>query len=125
VNRNIGISAAALGATAVLFGAFGAHMLRGSLDERSLLIWHTSVDYQFWHALAVLAIAGFAPAAEKWWSRAAWILVAGVVVFCASLYALALGAPVWIGAVTPFGGLLLIVGWIFSGIAFWCSASSK
>ena len=123
--RKVGIAAAALGATAVLLGAFGAHMLRGSLDERSLLIWHTSVDYQFWHALAVFAISGFASPLEKWWPRAAWTLVLGVVVFCVSLYALALGAPVWIGVITPFGGLLLIAGWTLAGAAFWCSASSK
>jgi uncharacterized membrane protein YgdD (TMEM256/DUF423 family) len=83
------------------------------------------VDYQFGHALAVLAIAGFAPAAEKWWPRAAWTIISGTVLFCASLYALALGAPVWIGAVTPFGGLLLIAGWALAGVAFWCSASRK
>ncbi|MEP6485203.1 MAG: DUF423 domain-containing protein [Rudaea sp.] len=123
--RTIGIAAAALGATAVLFGAFGAHMLRGYLDEHALLIWHTSVDYQIWHALAVLAIAGIARADEKWWARSAWTLIVGIVLFCSSLYALALGAQTWIGVITPFGGLLLIAGWTLAGVAFWCSASSK
>ena len=44
---------------------------------------------------------------------------------CLIIYALALGAPSWIGAVTPFGGVLLVVGWMFAGVAFWCSASNK
>ena len=123
--RNAGIAATALGATAVLLGAFGAHALRGRLDDTALSVWHTAVDYQFWHALAVLAIAGFAPASDQRFIRAAWIMTAGVVMFCASLYALALGAPMWIGAITPFGGVILVTGWLVAGIAFWCAASSK
>jgi uncharacterized membrane protein YgdD (TMEM256/DUF423 family) len=125
VNRALGIAAAALGATAVALGAFGAHALRSLLDDNALSIWHTAVDYQFWHALAVLAIAGFAPRSERWWPRAGWTMVAGCAIFVVSLYALVLGAPRWIGAVTPLGGILLIAGWIASGIAFWCTASSK
>ena len=125
MNRALGIAATTLGATAVALGAFGAHALRGSLDADAMSIWHTAVDYQFWHALAVFAIAGFAPRGGKWWKGAAWTMVAGCVVFALTLYALALGAPRWIGAVTPFGGLFLIVGWIMAGTAFWCSASSK
>jgi uncharacterized membrane protein YgdD (TMEM256/DUF423 family) len=125
VIRNIGITAAALGAAAVLLGAFGAHALRGHLDENALSIWHTAVEYQFWHVVALLAIAGFAPPNDAAWSRAGWILIAGIILFCSSLYALALGAPSWIGAVTPFGGVLLVIGWIFAGVAFWCSASNK
>lgn len=123
--RKIGITAAALGAAAVLLGAFGAHALRGHLDENALSIWRTAVEYQFWHVLALLAIAGFASPDDSRWSRASWIMVAGMILFCASLYALALGAPSWIGAVTPFGGVLLVVGWMFAGVAFWCSASNK
>jgi uncharacterized membrane protein YgdD (TMEM256/DUF423 family) len=125
VIRKVGITAAALGAAAVLFGAFGAHALRGRLDENALSIWRTAVDFQFWHALALLAIAGFTPSDDRHWSRACGIMIAGTLVFCASLYALALGAPSWIGVVTPLGGVLLVTGWVVAGVAFWCSASSK
>ena len=125
MNRALGIAAAALGASAVALGAFGAHALRGKISDDMLAVWRTADDYQFWHALAALAIAGFAPRIEKWWARAGWTMVVGCVIFAVSLYALALGAPRWIGAVTPFGGLLLIAGWILAGVAFWCSASSK
>jgi uncharacterized membrane protein YgdD (TMEM256/DUF423 family) len=122
--RTTGMAAAALGAAAVLLGAFGAHALRGHLDENALSIWNTAMEFQFWHALAVFAVAGFASADPRW-PRASWIMIAGTLVFCASLYALALGAPNWVGAFTPFGGVMLVIGWIVAGIAFWCSASNK
>ncbi len=125
MNRALGMAAAALGASAVALGAFGAHALRGELGENALAIWHTANEYQFWHALAVFAIAGFAPRGERCWPRAGWTMVAGCVIFAVTLYALALGTSGWIGAVTPLGGLLLIAGWILAGVAFWCSASSK
>lgn len=124
MNRGIGIAAAAIGAAAVAFGAFGAHALRGSLDAASLQVWHTAVDYQFWHALALLAVAGFAPAqGARWWRASGIAFVAGVALFCGSLYALALGAPHWLGALTPLGGLCLISGWLLLAPAVWCAAT--
>lgn len=122
--RNFGIAASLLGVGAVAFGAFGAHGLRNDLDAASLQIWHTAVEYQFWHALALLAIAGFAPA-NKTWRFAAGAFLSGCVLFCASLYALALGSAHWIGIVTPFGGIALILGWCAAAIGFWRSAEEK
>ena len=117
--RAFGIAAAALGAAAVMLGAFGAHALRSQLDAASLQVWHTGVDYQFWHALALLATAVCAPARDQSCWRAACIAFAGgSIAFSGSLYALALGAPAWIGAITPFGGLALIAGWILLAVAF-------
>ncbi|ULU27799.1 DUF423 domain-containing protein [Dyella terrae] len=102
------------GASAVVLGAFGAHALRDVLDARGTELWHTAVSYHFWHALAL----AFAVMATK--GRAARVAliayVIGIVVFCGSLYALALGAPRWFGAITPVGGLAFIVGWIALGI---------
>jgi len=124
VIRSLGIAAAALGAAAVALGAFGAHALRGHLDETSLQVWHTAVDYQFWHALALLAIAGFAPAhGARRWRASGNTFIAGVTLFCGSLYALALGAPHWIGAITPLGGIGLISGWLLLASAVWCAAA--
>jgi uncharacterized membrane protein YgdD (TMEM256/DUF423 family) len=120
MNRSPAIIAAALGALAVVLGAFGAHALRGQLDVASLQLWHTADDYQFWHALALLGLA-CAPA-SRWRLAGTIAFGAGVVLFCGSLYALALGAPRWIGAVTPAGGLALIAGWVSLGGAFWRSA---
>jgi uncharacterized membrane protein YgdD (TMEM256/DUF423 family) len=105
--------AAMLGALAVALGAFGAHALRGMLDERALATWRTAVDYQFWHALALLGVGALARnGASRSLRIAAIAFVVGVIVFCASLYALALGAPRIVGAITPFGGVALIAGWI-------------
>jgi uncharacterized membrane protein YgdD (TMEM256/DUF423 family) len=120
MNRSPVIIAAVVGAFAVILGAFGAHALRGQLDAAALQIWHTAVDYQFWHALALLGLAS-APA-SRWRLAGSIAFGAGVFLFCGSLYALALGAPHWIGAVTPVGGLALIAGWVSLGGAFWRSA---
>ncbi len=125
MNRSLGIVAASYGAVAVALGAFAAHALRGHIDEASLQIWHTAVDYQFWHCLALLAVAGFAPATRaRWWRAAGIAFVAGILVFCGSLYAIALGAPHWTGIATPFGGAALIAGWVLLGVAL-CNAAEK
>ncbi|MDR3385666.1 MAG: DUF423 domain-containing protein [Rudaea sp.] len=123
--RGFGITAACLGAAAVAFGAFGAHALRGHVDDAALQVWHTAVEYQFWHALALLAVAGFAPASgARWWRTGGIAFIAGTAMFSGSLYALALGAPRWIGVITPFGGVALIGGWIGLGIAL-CNAADE
>lgn len=108
------IAASVLGATAVVLGAFGAHALRGTLDERALATWHTAVEYQFWHALALLATAVLMRTAtrQRWLRVAAVAFVAGCMLFSGSLYALALGAPHAFGAVTPLGGAAFIAGWL-------------
>jgi len=126
MHRGIGIAAAALGATAVVLGAFGAHGLQSRLDAAALHVWQTAVEYQFWHALALLAVATLAPAkTARGWRASAVALLIGAFLFCGSLYALALGAPRWFGAVAPVGGASLIAGWVLLGTAFWCSAASK
>lgn len=102
------------GASAVALGAFGAHALRGVLDARGAELWHTAVSYHFWHALAlVLAASAAAGRARR---IALWAFALGMVVFCGSLYALALGAPRWFGAITPLGGVAFIVGWLALGV---------
>lgn len=103
------------GASAVLLGAFGAHALRDVLDARGSELWHTAVSYHFWHALA-LALTGVA--AQGRMRRVGIVaFLLGIVVFCGSLYALALGAPRWVGAITPLGGVAFMVGWMALGTA--------
>jgi uncharacterized membrane protein YgdD (TMEM256/DUF423 family) len=71
------------------------------------------VQYHFWHALGVLAVALAASQLPGSWIRAAgWLLVAGTALFSGSLYALALGAPRSLAAAAPAGGALLVAGWI-------------
>jgi uncharacterized membrane protein YgdD (TMEM256/DUF423 family) len=114
------IAAALAGATAVALGAFGAHALRGVLDEHALVIWHTAVDYQFWHALALVGVAVLARDRATLALRCAAIaFVAGVVLFCGSLYALAFGAPHFVGAITPLGGIAFIAGWLALAVHAW------
>lgn len=110
----ISIGAGAIaGAVAVALGAFGAHALRGMLDVVALATWHTAVDYQFWHALALVATGLLLQRRDdRALKVAAFAFALGIVLFCVSLYALALGAPRWIGAITPLGGVAFIAGWL-------------
>ena len=71
------------------------------------------MQYHFWHALALIALALASPHIAAAWSRiSAFLFLAGVLVFCGSLYALALGAPRLLGMLAPFGGVALILGWL-------------
>jgi uncharacterized membrane protein YgdD (TMEM256/DUF423 family) len=105
------------GASAVVLGALGAHALRAELSPQMLDVWHTAVQFQFWHALALLACALMRRTHAT--HLAAVLFVLGIVLFCGSLYALALGAPHGVGLVTPLGGLAFIAGWIALGVGFW------
>jgi uncharacterized membrane protein YgdD (TMEM256/DUF423 family) len=109
MNRSIN-AAALFGASAVACGAFGAHGLKSFLDAYSLSIWQTAVLYQFIHALALMALS-LAPAHTPW-RLSFWAWGLGTLLFSGSLYALALGAPSVLGAITPVGGIALMVGWI-------------
>lgn len=114
--RTILLWAGVLGATGVALGAFGAHALKGLLLERGMTnAWDTAVRYHLLHAVALVALAGWARAEPKGGAAAGWaarLWVAGTAVFAGSLYALALGGPRWLGPVTPLGGLALIGGWV-------------
>ena len=102
-------TAAILGVTGVIFGAFAAHALRARLTPEQLGWWQTGVHYQLAHALALLVIPALPlrrPAVP------AALFTTGSIIFSGTLYAMALGLPQWLGAITPVGGLLLIAGWI-------------
>lgn len=113
-----GAMAGAAGACAVILGALGAHGLRTQLPAPMLDVWRTAVHFQFWHALA-LAVCALMRRSHAT-HLAAVLFAIGIVFFCGSLYALALGAPPSIGIITPLGGLAFIVGWAALGVAFWC-----
>jgi uncharacterized membrane protein YgdD (TMEM256/DUF423 family) len=116
VSTAAAVSVGLAGASAVAFGAFGAHALRGTLDAAGLAVWHTGVEYHFWHALALFAAVLGLPAGR---TRRATLLLfgAGIVLFSGSLYALALGAPRWTGVITPLGGVAFIAGWIAAALS--------
>jgi uncharacterized membrane protein YgdD (TMEM256/DUF423 family) len=103
---------AAAGLLAVVFGAFGAHVLAARLDAQAQHVYHTAVQYQFYHALALLAVAGWtaqrsAPAVNF----AGACFTSGILLFSGSLYGLALGAARGLGLITPLGGGLFLLGW--------------
>lgn len=115
------VAASLLMALAVALGAFGAHALKARVAPEMLAIWQTGVTYHAWHALALLLLGLLmlhAPGSAAL-RYAAWLFVAGVVLFSGSLYLLALGAPRWMGAITPFGGVAFIAGWILCAVAAW------
>jgi uncharacterized membrane protein YgdD (TMEM256/DUF423 family) len=93
---------------AVAAGAFGAHGLRERLEPRALEIFETGARYQMYHALAMVLCAALATTSAR---NAGWIFQGGIVVFCGSLYALALTDVKILGAITPLGGLAFLVGW--------------
>lgn len=100
-------------AISVFAGAFGAHALKDKLEQDKLAIFETAARYQFFHALALLAVAW---AITRWPNSIApvsgWLFIAGTILFSGSLYALSLSGIRWLGAITPFGGLAFIVGWL-------------
>ncbi|UNU43266.1 DUF423 domain-containing protein [Sphingopyxis sp. YF1] len=105
----IGVWAAISAAVAVAAGAFGAHGAAGPQQAEWL---RTGGLYQLIHAVAALAIMGVA-------RGPAIVLLAGGALFALTLYAMALGAPRWLGAITPVGGTLLIIGWLWAGWIYW------
>jgi uncharacterized membrane protein YgdD (TMEM256/DUF423 family) len=111
-----GASALAL---AVTIGAFGAHGLRGRLDDYSLNIYERAVLYHFVHALGILIVAALAAAGALRRRATNWVcglLLAGIVLFSGSLYALALTGNRMLGAITPFGGVSFIAAWVMLAI---------
>lgn len=98
---------------AVALGAFGAHALKSRLAPEMLAVWHTGIEYHLFHALGLLAVglaaAQLPQSALLRWSG--WLMVAGILLFCGSLYALALSGERWLGAVTPAGGVAFIAAW--------------
>ena len=109
MSRAVVAAGALMAALAVGLGAFGAHALKARLGAEALGWWQTAVQYQMWHALALVALGCSGSPRIR---LPAFLLGAGAVVFAASLYALALGGPRWLGAVTPVGGMLMIAGWL-------------
>ncbi|NBB79918.1 MAG: DUF423 domain-containing protein [Verrucomicrobia bacterium] len=109
--------AGAYGLAAVVLGAFGAHALDARLVELGTkAVWETAVDYQMWHALAILVIVALRFKGGLV-DAAAFSFSIGIPLFSGSLYWLALDGPRWLGPITPLGGLLFIVGWILFMIA--------
>jgi uncharacterized membrane protein YgdD (TMEM256/DUF423 family) len=103
---NLTAIAAISGFLAVAFGAFGAHGLEGRLTEEGTNWWQTATFYLLTHAVLAAALGLY-----RGGMLAGWLAIAGAWIFAGTLYAMALGAPRFLGAVTPIGGLLMLAGW--------------
>lgn len=130
MDRAFLVIASVLGFIGVALGAFGSHALRARRSPERVSQFDTGVRYQLWHALALFAVVLVRslrfPPSGGWFAYAplqpapfqlfpalaGWLFVAGIIVFSGSLYALALtGNRRW-AAVTPFGGMSLLLGWL-------------
>ena len=108
---------------AVAAGAFGAHGLKGRIEPRLLEVFSTGAQYLMSHALALFAVAW----GVNRWPQArlelgGWLIASGVTVFSGSLFLMALTGARWLGAITPNGGILMIVGW---SVLAWRAARAR
>ncbi len=99
-------------ALAVTLGAFGAHGLKAMATAEQLAWWQTATQYFFFHALGLL-IVGVLIKHFNYSAIPAYLLQGGIILFAGSLYAMGLNAPRWFGMITPIGGLLMIMGWLW------------
>lgn len=118
MNKRVIIIASVFGILAVILGAFGAHVLKKLINPSDLQVWHTAVEYQFYHTLALLFLSTFSRFRSRAINAASWFFTFGIILFSGSLYLLSIKDILnishisVIGSLTPFGGLLLILGWL-------------
>ena len=118
MNKRIIITAAIFGALAVILGAFGAHSLKKSLTAEQLEIWHTAVQYHFYHTFALLFLSTFGRFRNRIINFSSYCFTIGIILFSGSLYLLAtrtlshIGAVNILGPITPLGGVFFILGWL-------------
>ncbi|WP_033827466.1 DUF423 domain-containing protein [Bacillus andreraoultii] len=107
------------GFLSVALGAFGAHILEGRLSDHYLSTWQTGVQYQMFHAVALLAIgillSKFPDSSLLSWSG--WLFFVGIVLFSGSLYILSISGIKVLGAITPIGGVSFLAAWILLMVA--------
>ncbi|WP_309641893.1 DUF423 domain-containing protein [Flavobacterium sp.] len=124
MDRKIITTATFLGMTAIILGAFGAHALKKVLNLEQLNTFETGVKYQMYHALFLMFVGLSESIAEKTKKMIFYFITTGVLLFSGSIYLLATQNVTTInfkpiGFVTPIGGLLLIVGWLWLFIDFY------
>ena len=123
MNRTILLTAVILGVASIILGAFGAHGLKALISPESVQTFETGVRYQMYHALFLLFVGGSSFISEKTKTKVFYFVVSGVLFFSGSIYGLSTNVLTGfdfknIGFVTPIGGLLLIVAWVFLFIDF-------
>lgn len=108
----IGVGAV-FAAIGVALGAFGAHGLKDRLTPDMMEIYQTAVQYQFYHAFALILLGLMVAqrGEDGGGVAAAWAFALGILLFSGSLYVLVLTGTKWLGAITPIGGVAFLVGW--------------
>ena len=110
--------ASILGALAVILGAFGAHGLEKAVDAKMLQRFHTGVEYQFYHTLALLVVGLLAQRSpQRYLHYAGYAFMAGILLFSGSLYLYVLSGVTAIAMITPIGGSAFIIGWVCLSLA--------
>jgi len=119
--RQIIVTGSVFMALAVAFGAFGAHIVQDLLTADRFEVYQTGVEYHFYHALGILLIGVIFlnNPGNRWLTASFYCLTAGILIFSGSLYLLTLTDTGWLGAITPFGGVAFILGWIFLAAGVW------
>lgn len=113
ISKRFLIIACLLMATAVSLGAFGAHGLKKIISIEMLAVYQTGVQYQFYHALGLLGVAFIAHVnSTKLVNMAGNLMFTGVMIFSGSLYLLVILNIKWLGAITPIGGVLMVISWV-------------
>lgn len=105
--------ASILGGLSVAGGAFGAHALKDQLTEKALATFELGTRYQMYHSLVLLLVGllWLQLPNNGWLGYASWSFIIGILIFSGSLYGLSLSGIKILGAITPLGGLALIIGW--------------
>ncbi len=114
------VVAATSGAMCVMLGAFASHGLKSIVSAQRLDVFHTAVDYQFYHSLALMLVAVLQhhyTSLERPLSIVAGLFCAGILLFSGSLYTLVLTDTPWLGVITPFGGMAFILGWLYLALS--------
>ncbi len=125
--RTMAALAGILGLLGVAFGAFGAHALRARVSPADLEIWRTGVHYLQVHALALLGLAAWSRGrpTDPLLTLSALAFAFGAAGFFGTLAGMVLGGPRWLGAITPVGGIALLLGWGALAVAAWRGPGSR
>lgn len=111
--RSTLLTAALGGALAVMLGAFASHLLRDQLEARLLEVFQIGVTYQFYHVFALLGVGLLQLQGDCRALRiSGGLFLVGMLLFCGSLYLLALTGTHYLGIITPVGGVAMIFGWL-------------
>lgn len=120
-SQSLIVAGALLAFLGVGLGAFGAHALKARLAPDLLAVYHTGVQYHLWHALGIVLIGLLVQSlpGQKLLPIAGWLMVAGIILFSGSLYALSISGVRALGAVTPIGGVAFLASWAMVAWSAW------